>query len=197
MAGYDLEVEDTLEVPLRIGMHVCVKDGYIAADVERALLGIFSDQMLPDGTLGVFHPDNLDLGQPIYLSTLYARAQAVDGVASVSITRFEREATPGDPTGLTNGVLVPDRLELFMLENDPNFPERRESAHTPSPMTPECSSPDLCRIKSRHDHDAALQSCAEQQRRPPLRRVVDIPEHEAEITRPFKAQIHRLLLGLR
>ncbi len=124
MAGYDLEVADALQVPLRIAMHVCVQDGYVATDVEAVLLSIFSDQVLPDGTLGAFHPDNLNLGQPIYLSPLYARAQAVDGVASVSITRFEREATPGDPTGLTTGVLVPDRLELFVLDNDPNYPER-------------------------------------------------------------------------
>lgn len=124
MAGYDLEVGDAARVPLRIAMHVCVRDGYVAADVERVLLGIFSSQVLPDGTLGAFHPDNLDLGQPFYLSPLYRRAQTIDGVASVSITRFEREATPGDPAGLADGVLVPGRLELFVLDNDPDFPER-------------------------------------------------------------------------
>jgi hypothetical protein len=124
MAGYDLEVEDATLVPLRVAMHVCVQDGFVATDVESALLTIFSDQVLPDGTLGVFHPDNFDLGQPFYLSPLYARAQAVDGVASVSITRFEREATPGDTTGLTTGLLIPNRLELFVLANDPNYPGR-------------------------------------------------------------------------
>jgi hypothetical protein len=124
MAGYDLEVADARRVPLLIAMHVCVDDGYVAADIARVVLSVFSNQTLPDGTLGVFHPDNLDLGQPIYLSPLYARAQAIDGVASVSITRFEREDRPGDQTGLTKGVLVPDALELFELANDPNFPER-------------------------------------------------------------------------
>lgn len=123
MAGYDLEVEDALRVPLLIEMHVCVKDGYVAADVARAILEVFSSRVLPDGTLGIFHPDRLNLGQPFYLSPIYARAQAIDGVASVTIVRFERESAPGGD-GLKSGVLVPDRLELFVLDNDPNFPER-------------------------------------------------------------------------
>jgi hypothetical protein len=124
LASYDLEVTDALRVPLFVAMHVCAKDSYVAADVEAALRLVFSDRVLPDGRLGVFHPDNLDLGQPFYLSPLYARAQQIDGVEQVTITRFEREATPGDPTGLKKGVLVPGPLELFVLSNDPNYPER-------------------------------------------------------------------------
>jgi hypothetical protein len=102
---------------------VCVRDGYVAADVERAIAAVFNNGVLPDGTLGMFHPDRLDLGEPFYLSPLYARAQAIDGVASVRIDRFERQSRPGS-AALQTGVLVPDRLELFVLENDPSLPER-------------------------------------------------------------------------
>lgn len=123
LAGFDLEVEDALRTPLLIEMHVCVKQGYVALDVERALRAIFSGGVLRDGTLGVFNSERLDLGQPVYLSPLYARAQAVDGVESVSIVRFERQAAPSD-IGLRTGVLLPDPLELFVLEDDANFPER-------------------------------------------------------------------------
>ena len=122
MAGFDLEVEDAIRTPLFVAMKVCVADGVVATDVEQALLGVFTDQVLPDGTLGMFHPDRLELGQPVYLSPLYARAQDIDGVASVHISRFERQAQPGD-VGLKTGVLTPDRLELFVLANDPNRPE--------------------------------------------------------------------------
>jgi len=123
MAGFDLEAEDALGVPLVVAMHVCVQEGAIATDVEQAIRAVFTSRVLPDGTLGMFHPHRLDLGQPVYLSPLYARAQSVDGVASVRISRFERQRRPG-PEGLATGVLTPDRLELFQLENDPDFPER-------------------------------------------------------------------------
>lgn len=123
MAGYDLEVEDALLTPLLVAMHVCVKDGYVAADIAQVIASVFSDQMLADGQKGVFHPDNLNLGQSLYLSPLYARAQAIDGVASVVISRFERESRPGDPAGLIKGVLTPNRLERFALANNANFPE--------------------------------------------------------------------------
>jgi hypothetical protein len=123
MAGYDLEVADARRVPLLVAMHVCAKEGYLAIDVGRALDEVFSNQVLPDGTLGMFHPERLDLGQPVYLSPLYARAQGIDGVASVRIDRFERQDSPSDD-GLRTGVLTPERLELFVLENNPDFPER-------------------------------------------------------------------------
>jgi hypothetical protein len=123
MAGFDLEVEDAVRVPLVIAMQVCVRAGYIRTDVERAIRDVFTNQVLPNGTLGVFHPDRLGLGQPFYLSPLYHEAQDIDGVASVHISRFERQRHAGDE-GMRTGVLIPDRLELFVLENDPNFPER-------------------------------------------------------------------------
>lgn len=123
MAGFDLAVEDGMAVPLYISMQVCVRCGYVATDVQQDLLAIFSNQVLPDGTLGMFSPSRLDLGEAFYLSPLYAAAQSVDGVASVEILRFERQSAPGN-AGLLAGVLTPQRLEFFVLDNDPNFPER-------------------------------------------------------------------------
>jgi hypothetical protein len=123
MAGYDLEVEDAVRVPLRVAMHVCVETGFVAADIEQLLLGLFTSGLKPDGTPGVFNPSAFLMGQPFYLSPLYAAAQAVQGVASVRISRFEREQDPDD-TGLSAGVLIPGPLELFELANDPDFPER-------------------------------------------------------------------------
>jgi predicted phage baseplate assembly protein len=123
MAGYDLEVEDAVRVPLRIAMQVCVAPGFVAVDVEQVLLGLFTSALKADGSPGVFNPQVFLMGEPFYLSPLYAAAQAVDGVASVTISRFEREQAPDDK-GLRDGVLVPGPIELFELANDPNFPER-------------------------------------------------------------------------
>lgn len=123
MAGVDLEVEDGKRMPLLIQMSVCARPDYVAADVEQALLGVFNSQVQPDGTPGLFNPGRLDLGQPFYLSPLIAAAQAVDGVASVQIETFERQDQPGG-AGLAAGVLIPQPLEFFVLDNDPNYPER-------------------------------------------------------------------------
>jgi predicted phage baseplate assembly protein len=123
MAGQDLEVDAPRPVPLELTLRVCVKPDHFRGDVKAALLKIFSKRTLPDGRRGVFHPDNFTFGQPVYLSQIYAAAQAVDGVASADVTQFERQGRP-DPQAFADGVLKFARLEIPRLDNDPNFPER-------------------------------------------------------------------------
>lgn len=123
MAGYDLDVDGPRYVSLEIEMTVCVQSDYFRSDVKEALLDVFSNRVLPDGRLGVFHPDNFTFGQPVYLSRLYAAALAVEGVDSVTITLFQRQARPDDGQALRDGKLALDRLEIARLDNAPNFPE--------------------------------------------------------------------------
>jgi hypothetical protein len=70
----------------------------------------------------VFHPDNFTFGQPVYLSPLYAAALAVDGVASVLITTFQRQGTFSQQA-IDDGKLILGRLEIARLDNDRNFLE--------------------------------------------------------------------------
>jgi hypothetical protein len=123
MAGYDLEVDSPRFVSLEIVMIVCVKRDYFAADVKAELLDVFSSRVLPDGRRGLFHPDNFTFGQPVFASQLYAAAQAVAGVDSVEITKFQRRGVDSD-AALRSGKLEMARLEVAQLENDPDFPER-------------------------------------------------------------------------
>ena len=123
MAGYDLEVDAPRFVSLQIDMHVCVEPDYFRSDVKAAILEIFSNRILPDGRRGVFHPDNFTFAQTVYLSPLIAAAQAVDGVASVQVTVFQRQGQD-DPKPLLAGFLPMDRLEIPRCDNDPNFAER-------------------------------------------------------------------------
>ena len=123
MAGYDLEIESAISVPVDLSMHVCVEADYFQSDLRTALLKRFSSRPQPDGAVGLFSPGNFLLGQPFYLSPLIAAAQAVDGVQSVRVTTFERQDHPGDD-GLKQGFLSANRLEVFTLDNDLNFPER-------------------------------------------------------------------------
>jgi hypothetical protein len=122
MAGHDVEASRPIFVSLALTMDVCVKPGYLASHVQQALLDVLSNRALPDGTLGLFHPDNFSFGQTIYLSPIYARVQDTPGVASVTITDFSRQGHGGTNT-VAAGRIVMDRLEIARLDNDPSFPE--------------------------------------------------------------------------
>jgi hypothetical protein len=122
MAGHDLEMDGPRFVSLEVEMTICVKPDYFRGSVKQALLTVFSNRALAGGGRGVFHPDNFTFGQPVYLSSLYQAAQAVAGVASVEVIKFQRQGQSGT-SGLTTGKLELGRLEIARLDNDPNFPE--------------------------------------------------------------------------
>jgi hypothetical protein len=123
MAGQDLEVDGPRFVPLEIEMAICVRPHYFFADVERALLEVFSNRLFPDGRRGLFHPDNFTFGQSVHLSTIVAAAQAVPGVDSVVVTKFQRQGVDSS-VAMDSGTLEIARLEIARLDADLNFPER-------------------------------------------------------------------------
>ena len=85
-----------------------------------------SAHTLPDGRLGLFHPDHLTFGGAVHLSAVLAAVQAVPGVQSVQVTTFERLRVPAS-SGLTTGVLPMGRLEIPRLDDDPSFPSAASS----------------------------------------------------------------------
>ncbi|NNG00302.1 MAG: putative baseplate assembly protein [Desulfobacteraceae bacterium] len=120
--GHDLVVKSARRVPLDIEMLVCVLPDYLRGHVKAALLDLFSNRTLPDGSKGFFHPDNLTFGEGIYLSRLVASAQAVEGVESVRLVRFQRLNGLANQE-LEDGVLPLGPFEIARLDNDPGFPE--------------------------------------------------------------------------
>jgi hypothetical protein len=122
MAGQDVEFDSPIYVSLEITLQVCVKADYFRSDVHEALLRVFSNRVLRDGQLGFFHPDNFSFGQTLYVSSLYAAAREVPGVASVQAIQFQRQGID-DNRYLTDGQMSLGRLENARLDNDPNFPE--------------------------------------------------------------------------
>jgi hypothetical protein len=123
MAGYDLEVDGPRFVPLELGLAVCVKPDHFRSQVKAALLERFGNRTLPDGRRGFFHPDEWTFGQPVYLSRIYAAASEVEGVESVQVVTFKRLGRPEKPEEKDAGVLAIGRLEIALLDNDPNFQE--------------------------------------------------------------------------
>lgn len=122
MAGHDLEIDGPVLVPLNIALAVNVEPGYLASDVKRALMEIFSNADLPGGQRGYFHPDNFTFQQPVYLSHLVNVAMNVPGVVRVEPQRFQRWGRPARDE-IEQGMIVMERLEIATLDNDPSFPE--------------------------------------------------------------------------
>lgn len=125
LAGHVLEFRSPTLVPLEIGMRVCVAPDAERDAVLERLMAIFSSARLPDGSLGLFHPDRLSFGDTLRLSRLYAAAQAVEGVRHVDITCLCRQGVPGESaSALEAGGLDFGPYEIPVLANDPNFPDR-------------------------------------------------------------------------
>ena len=120
--GHDLNAVTARLVPLEIAMNVCVLPHFLRGHVEAALRAAFGTGVLPDGTLGFFHPDNLTFGTGIFVSKLVAVAQAVPGVESVCVKKLRRLDEAAN-LELENGLLPLGPLEVAQLDNDPSFPE--------------------------------------------------------------------------
>lgn len=127
----DLLVRGAVYVPLKLAVRVCVLSNFLRGNVEKAVLDVLSNRVLPGGVLGFFHPDNLTFGSDVYVSQILAAVQAVPGVQSVVVTDLERLEIAGtlpitDPTG---AGLPPDwalelgPFDIAQLDNDPNYPE--------------------------------------------------------------------------
>ena len=129
--GHDLGVQGANYVGLDLALGVCVKPNYLSSHVESTLLNIFSNRVLPDGSLGFFHPNNLTFGTGIFSSQIVAAAQAVPGVIEVTVQRLERYEIGEPPVGKAKaadevtpaGVLALGPFEIARLDNDPNYPE--------------------------------------------------------------------------
>lgn len=121
MMGNDLAIDEPIYRPLELELLVCVREDHFAEDVAEAVEGEFSTGYTLDGRRGFFHPDEITFSSTIYLSRLYERALAVDGVRDVSVRRFQQAGRPAT-SGLESGVLSFGRREIPLLANDPNRP---------------------------------------------------------------------------
>src|SRR5262249_35774998 len=95
---------------------------HFRADVKRALLQIFNNRASSNGPSGLFFADNFSFGERIYVSKYQAAAQGVEGVDSVTVTKFQRQGFPLSDAVAT-GFIQLDTLEIARVENNPDFPE--------------------------------------------------------------------------
>jgi predicted phage baseplate assembly protein len=119
MMGVDLAVEAAEIVGLSIQMTICVDPSFFQADVETALMQLFTTGNLCTGQPGMLNPDNFTFGQTIYTSPFIAAAQSVQGVTSVIMTQFQRMDNPM-MDGVAQGYLTMGATEIARCDNDPN-----------------------------------------------------------------------------
>jgi hypothetical protein len=122
LAGYDIELRPPRFVPVTLELNVCAKQGYFRADVAQAVRDALSNRVLPDGSLGFFHPSNFTFGQALYLSRLYAAVERVEGVESLVVRKLVRYGQP-DAGELDRNALLVGPWEIVRLDNDPSFVE--------------------------------------------------------------------------
>lgn len=127
LAGYDLEINRPVYVAVELAIDICLLPGFLAGDVEQAILMALSNADLPGGRKGFFHPDNFTFGDRLSVSRLYAAVAAVPGVESAQITLLARfKATQPDrdtAVNLRQGYLAVGADEIVRLDNDRNFPQ--------------------------------------------------------------------------
>jgi hypothetical protein len=121
LAGQDLLLESPQYLSLEIVLQVCVDPSYFQADVEQSLLQVLGSGILPDGTKGLFYPDNFTFGQTVYLSPVYVAARSVAGVTSVTAVTFQPQGV-NTTQYLSAGEIKLGSLQVARLDNDPSFP---------------------------------------------------------------------------
>ncbi len=122
LAGSDLALRAAQYVPLEIDIRLCIAPGHYRGQVLQAVAEALSSRELPGGKKGFFFLPDLDFGQDIHLSRLYAAVEAVGGVESAEVTLFKRYwDVAGDE--LERGRIALGDFEIARLDNDPNFPE--------------------------------------------------------------------------
>jgi hypothetical protein len=122
MAGHDLQVVPARYAALEVGLDVHVDPDYRRDLVRAAVLDIMSDRRLPDGRMGLFHPDRLSFGTAVYLGPVIAAAQQIPGVSYVQATRFSRYRQPATDARASGRIEIGTN-EIARLDNDPNRPE--------------------------------------------------------------------------
>jgi hypothetical protein len=126
LVGQDIIIEGPIFVPLDIEMTVQVAPDYFSSQVKEELLNVFSNRVLRNGQLGFFHPDNFTFKQSVFLSQVIATAMKVTGVVSVNVNKFQRwnQENIISEEEIKAGEITIGRLEIALLENDPNTPSQ-------------------------------------------------------------------------
>lgn len=120
LAGIDLELHPPAPLPVDVRLRVEVSSTSIRTAIEEQLQQLFRSGGAGSDA-GFFAPSRWTFGQPLYLSSIIARAIEVPGVVEVTAERFCPWGEP--PHGeLAAGVIRPAWNEIVRADSDREHP---------------------------------------------------------------------------
>ena len=90
------------KVPITLTIKAELASGALRSEVYRDLSDLFSSRDAGYGKKGLFHPDRLTFGQPIYVSELVSAARQIAGVINVVVPHLSREGGSNVARGETS-----------------------------------------------------------------------------------------------
>ncbi len=115
--GHEVKVLGAQRIVPKLKLAICVGAHGIVEQVRGELDRLFSDHVLPDGSLAFFHPDRLTFGEGVFVSQIVSAASQVPGVVHVEVLElYRRGEAPADE--IENGVLPLGPLEIVRFENN-------------------------------------------------------------------------------
>ncbi len=126
LSGYDIKITGSSYIPLYIILKISIDNNYFRNETRQRLLQAFgntSTNNLNSQTKGLFHSDNLHLGQHIFYSRIHETAMSVAGVKSVSFVRFQRLGLNVIKTADEKiPAIILANNEIPIIDNDPAYP---------------------------------------------------------------------------
>ena len=122
--GHSVQVRPAVRVIPVLRLALCLNAHVIREQIRDELNLLFSHQLLADGTLAFFHPDQQTFGEGIFVSRIVAEATRILGnrIVHLEVTELHRSDT-GPADEIENGVLPLWPQEIVRFDNDRNHPE--------------------------------------------------------------------------
>jgi predicted phage baseplate assembly protein len=122
-ANVPLRIRDFKPVYVDLVVIVDLKDGYPRQATFARVQAALNPGINGDGSAGYFALHNLDFGENLHLSAIYALLMQVSGVRDTNITTFRRMDSDSSDPSIVRDVIFIGPTEIAEIGNDPAIPE--------------------------------------------------------------------------
>jgi hypothetical protein len=120
--GHSVRVRAATHVVPVIKLAVCLGRHVVGEQVRLELDRVFSDQVLANGSLAFFHPDQATFGEGVFTSQIVSAAAAIPGIVHVEVLELHRRNGP-PRRELKEDVLRLRADEVVRFDNDRSQPK--------------------------------------------------------------------------
>lgn len=118
LAGQPVHLADPVPVGIAIDLALTLRPDYFQSEVRRAVADALGTQ-----AGGLFEPGRLGFGEDLHLGDLYQWLLGLEGVAQLTVRRFQRLGEQGPMLPADNRIAL-GGLELAVCDNRPTRPGR-------------------------------------------------------------------------